>query len=387
MKICRFTGYRDILAAATNDEVFSSRQGLTNLQNRSSLLGRTKPGHLWLLLRHAGLVVRAAWSNALRNHGRFAELRPAEGKPYRRAIRVFLEARGDAGMLPIIEKHLDGARRQPELCLCRDLAWPCTEEATREMLGLPAASWTVYREPMLRFMTGSDADPFVGVITRIRVRRHLEREIRRQRSAPVAGGLIDHLLRWQADGRRFSDGEIAGNVWMVLGGFIGTEYFLSSALHYFAENPVARRRFLDEPGIRDGAIEELLRYFTPGTQSQRLVSAACVAGGERYEQGDVAILDWAAGNFDGSVFESPESVDFDRSHKRHLSFGAGAHYCLGAGFARQLIGLFLTRFLEAFPDYRIDVSRAVSFRCPSLAGFEALPANLHGAPVAASAAS
>jgi len=387
MKVCRYTAYREILGAATNDELYSSRQGLTNLQHRSSLFGQLKLRHVWPLLRHSGLVVRAAWSNARRSHGRFAELRPAEAKRYRRPIGVFLQQRGDAGMAPIIERHLDRARRKRSLCLCRDLVWPCTEDATREMLGIPAESWSDYREPMLRFMIGGDPDPVLGMITRVRVRHLLELEVGRQRISPVAGSLIAYLIRCDGGGRPFSDAEIAGSVWMVLGGFIGTEYFLSSALHYFGENTLARREFQDHPEIRGSAIEELLRYFTPGTQSQRLISGACVAGGERYERGDVAILDWAAGNFDESEFESPAAIDFNRSHRRHLSFGAGAHYCLGAGFARQFIGLFLARFLEAFPDYRIDSSRAVSFRCPSLAGFETLPAELGEAPVEAGAVS
>jgi cytochrome P450 len=248
------------------------------------------------------------------------------------------------------------------------------------MLGLPAESWAGYREPMLQFMIGLDPDPILGMLTRIRARRHLEQEVARQRRSPVAGSLIDHLLRWDGEGRRFSDNEIAGNVWMILGGYIGTEYFLSSALHFFAENARARREFLDDPEIRGPAIEELLRYFTPGSQSQRLVTGACVAGGERYESGDVAILDWAAGNFDESVFAEPETIDFHRAQKGHLSFGAGPHYCLGAGFAREFVGLFLVRFLEAFPGYRIDPSRAVRYDYPSLAGFDTLPAVLDGVP-------
>jgi len=250
MKVCRYTGYSEITQAAKNAELFSSRNGLTNLGQRSSLLGQFKLRHLWPLLRQTKLIGRAAWSHARRNHGRFAG---------------------------------------------------------------------------------------------------------------------------------FSDTEIAGSIWMILGGYIGTGYLLSSA-HYFDRNPLARKEFLANPDVRSSAVEELLRYFTPGTQSQRLITGPCVAGGERYEGGDVAILDWAAGNFDERVFVKPGEIDFNRPHIDHLTFGAGAHYCLGAEFAREFVGLFLLRFLQAFPRCQIDATKSVRLQYSTLAGFETLPADLAARP-------
>jgi len=383
MKVCRYTGYGDITSAAKNAEVFSSRNGLTNLTQRSSLFGQLRLRHLWPLLRHARLIGREAWSRAKRNHGRFAELQPAEATRYRRPISIFLKKRGSAGIAPIVERHIDQAKLRGSICLCRDLIWPCTEDATRAMLGLPDEGWGVYRDPMLQFMIGGEPDPILGIVTRLRARHVLEQEVRRQRTSPVAGGLIAHLIQWESGGQSFSDTEIAGSVWMILGGYIGTEYFLSSALNYFSEHAHARREFLNNPHVRSSAIEELLRYFTPGRQSQRLITSRCVVEGEQYENGDVAILDWAAGNFDERVFVNPEDIDFNRSNRDHLSFGAGAHYCIGAGFAREFSGLFLVRFLEAFPHYKIDASKSVRYQYPSLAGFDTLPADLAARPLEA----
>jgi cytochrome P450 len=387
MKVCRYTSYREILGAAKNAELFSSRHGLTNLHQRSHLSGQLKLRHLWLLLRHATLIGREAWSSVRRNHGRFAELQAAEATRYRRPIRTFLQKRGSAGMAAIIEKYIDQAKGRRNLCLCRDLVWPCTEDATRDMLGIPADTWHVYRDPMLQFMIGAEPAPLLGMITRIRVRRQLEQEVRRQRTSPTVDGLIAHLIQCDNEGREFSDIEITGSVWMILGGYIGTEYFLSSALNYFGEHAQVRREFLSDPKMRGPVVEELLRYFTPGTQSQRLINGSCVAGGEQYERGDVAILDWAAGNFDESVFVNPDEINFHRSHRDHLSFGAGAHYCIGAGFAREFSALFLARFLEAFPHYHIDSSKSVRHQYASLAGFETLPADLGDVPVEAGAVS
>jgi cytochrome P450 len=386
MKVCRYLAYRDIVSAAKNTEVFSNRQGLTNLRQRSGLFGQLKLRHIPLLLRHATLIGREAWSNARRRHGRFAELQPAEANRYRRPIRLFLRKRGSAGMVPIIERHIDRARRRRSVCLCRDVVWPCTEHATREMLGIPENQWAGYREPMLRFMIGAEPDPVLSLLTRIRARHRLEREVARQRTAPVVDGLISRLIEWRDEAGRFTDTEIAGSIWMILGGYIGTEYFLASALHYFADHGLARQEFLNNPGLRGAAIEELLRYFTPGTTSQRLITADCVAGGEQYGRGDVAILDWAAGNFDATVFAQPDEVNFHRPPREHLTFGAGAHYCLGAGFAREFSELFLVRFLEAFPHYRIDASKSVRQQHASLAGFETLPADLGHVPIIEAAA-
>ena len=69
--------------------------------------------------------------------------------------------------------------------------------------------------------------------------------------------------------------------------------------------------------------------------------------------------------------------------RNHLSFGSGAHYCLGAGFAREFAGQFLVQFLEAFPDYQIDSSKSVRRQYTTLAGFEMLPADLAARPLEA----
>jgi len=204
MKVCRYTGYGDITSAAKNAEVFSSRNGLTNLTQRSSLFGQLRLRHLWPLLRHARLIGREAWSRAKRNHGRFAELQPAEATRYRRPISIFLKKRGSAGIAPIVERHIDQAKLRGSICLCRDLIWPCTEDATRAMLGLPDEGWGVYRDPMLQFMIGGEPDPILGIVTRLRARHVLEQEVRRQRTSPVAGGLIAHLIQWESGGQSFS---------------------------------------------------------------------------------------------------------------------------------------------------------------------------------------
>jgi hypothetical protein len=98
MKVCRYTGYSEITQAAKNAELFSSRNGLTNLGQRSSLLGQFKLRHLWPLLRQTKLIGRAAWSHVRRNHGRFAELQSAEATRYRRPIRIFLAESAHAGI-------------------------------------------------------------------------------------------------------------------------------------------------------------------------------------------------------------------------------------------------------------------------------------------------
>src|SRR5262245_49561594 len=124
MKVCRYANYRDILSAAKNTELFSGRNGLTNLTQNSSLLRQLKPRHLWPLIRHSPLMAREAWSKARRNHGRFAELEAIEATRYRRPIRAFLQDRGNAGMPATIDRHLAQAARTRSLCLCRDLVWP-----------------------------------------------------------------------------------------------------------------------------------------------------------------------------------------------------------------------------------------------------------------------
>jgi cytochrome P450 len=372
---CPFTRYREIEKVVKNSELFSTKKGLNHLRSVSSMLRRVGLRHALPILKNAPIILKAMHSNKKGRHGRFSELPPAESVRYRVPINSFLQKRTWDDVKEVIDRHLETAKRKRQLCLSQELIGPCNAEVTMKLLGIPKKNWGVYKQPNYDFVFDLNKDEILGLISRMRARHLLEKEVARQRSFPEKNGLIEFLINFEKKGEAFSDAEIAGSVWMMLGGHTTTDYFLSNALNYFAKDQQTREDFMKNPYKRSPILEELLRFFTPGFQSQRLVMQDFSIEERKFKKGEAVTLHWAKANFDESVFENPEEINFDRKNKEHLSFGAGSRYCLGAGFVRGFVELFLIRFFEEFPNYQVNSQGAVKSQT-AFDGFERLPADL-----------
>ena len=101
------------------------------------------------------------------------------------------------------------------------------------------------------------------------------------------------------------------------------------------------------------AIEELLRYDAPVQGFARTVTRDGAIAGQPIAAGETVFMLWATANRDEAAFRDPERVVLDRTPNRHMTFGIGAHRCLGADLARTEIRIMLEQVLRRLPDYRI----------------------------------
>lgn len=110
---------------------------------------------------------------------------------------------------------------------------------------------------------------------------------------------------------------------------------MSGGMVALIQHPEQLRRLQEGPSLIDSAVEEILRWTTPVKHFMRTATEDVVVGDTlvRAEQ-DVLLSYWSA-NFDEDVFEDPFTFDIGRSPNNHLSFGFGAHYCLGSTMARR----------------------------------------------------
>ena len=96
-----------------------------------------------------------------------------------------------------------------------------------------------------------------------------------------------------------------------------------------------------DPALMPSAIEEMLRWWTPVMTFRRTATSACEIGGQHIGEGEKVVVSFAAANRDESVFTEPGRFDIRRHPNRHLAFGHGPHFCLGAQLARtQMRALF-----------------------------------------------
>ena len=105
-----------------------------------------------------------------------------------------------------------------------------------------------------------------------------------------------------------------------------------------------------------GAIEEILRYECPVQWTSRVAGEDIAMRGKTIKRGDIVLSSLGAANRDPEVFERPDEFDIRRKENRHLSFGAGPHFCLGATLARMEASIAIASLLARYPKLRLAIS-------------------------------
>jgi cytochrome P450 len=140
-----------------------------------------------------------------------------------------------------------------------------------------------------------------------------------------------------------------------------------------AEHPDQRRELAEDPALVPGAIEELLRFESPGPQIGRYVPEDVTMYGETVPAGSAMLFVVSAANRDERRYEHPDRFDIHRPISPHLAFGFGIHYCLGAALARLEGRIALEELLTRFPEWDVDLDRANIAPTSTVRGFETLP--------------
>lgn len=167
--------------------------------------------------------------------------------------------------------------------------------------------------------------------------------------------VIGHLLTSEINGVPLSDAEIAELLYMLLNGGVDTTTgAISHMLLWLSEHPGQRAELAADPAKLPAAIEEWLRLFPPALGVGRNVVEECELSGIRLRPGDRVYLAWASANRDEERFERADECVLDRAPNPHLSFGYGAHRCIGAPLARAELRLVLEQVLRRMPDLTID---------------------------------
>lgn len=144
-----------------------------------------------------------------------------------------------------------------------------------------------------------------------------------------------------------------------------------------SEHPDQRRALHADRAMLPGAIEEILRYEPPALQIARYVKRDVEFHGQVVPEGSALIALVGAANRDEARFGSDaEAFDIARPVRQHLSFGVGAHYCLGNALARIEGRIALDEILNRFPDWEVDMDAAVFSSSSTVRGWDSMPANL-----------
>lgn len=162
--------------------------------------------------------------------------------------------------------------------------------------------------------------------------------------------------------------EQALGILIILFGAAGesTASLLGSAIRILAEQPALQAELRSQPALIPNFIEEIVRLETPFKFHYRYVKQDTVLCGTPLQAGDILLLGWSAANRDPAVWDDPDAIRLDRAlPERHLGFGYGIHYCIGAPLARLEVRVALETLLAGTRQIALDTGKPYAF-APSI---------------------
>jgi len=247
------------------------------------------------------------------------------------------------------EQALDRLRAAGGACdFVERIALPYPLQAVLEILGLPESDYGLMlrltqemfgqEDPDLR--RGGSMTSFAEVVGEIMA--YFTRLTAERRANPT-DDLASAIANGTIDDRPIPDVDTLSYYLIIAtAGHDTTSYAMSGGMHALIEHPDQFERLRDDPTLLNQAVEEILRWTSPARHFMRTVQVDTEIAGQSVAAGDRVYLSYAAGNLDPAVFDEPLRFDVGRdTADRHVAFGHGVHFCLGAQLARlELRSLF-----------------------------------------------
>jgi cytochrome P450 len=167
--------------------------------------------------------------------------------------------------------------------------------------------------------------------------------------------LMSALLAAEVDGQRLTDEELLGFCFLlILAGNDTTSSLIGNGTVLLAQHPDQREQLVRDPSLWPGAVEEMNRIESPTQVLPRTTTRDVELHGVTIPAGSRVMLIWGSANHDDREYPDPERFDIRRTFTKHLAFGHGIHYCLGANLARLEARVAFEEWHRRFPTYELD---------------------------------
>jgi cytochrome P450 len=256
----------------------------------------------------------------------------------------------------ITDELLDAVAPGRDMDLVRDLAYPLPVTVIAELLGVPTEDrdrlkqWSDHLAVLVDPISNA-ARMEVAAGAYLDLTAYMAGIFAERRREP-RDDLISALVAAEQDGDHLDEVELQALCGLILGaGHETTSNLIANSVLLLLRHPGERKRLQDDPGLLEPAIEEFLRFEPPVQGTDRVASVDCEIEGHRVRKGQFVVLLLAAANRDPERFVEPDRLDIGRPDNPHLSFGYGAHFCLGAHLARVEARIALGSLLRRFPDF------------------------------------
>jgi cytochrome P450 PksS len=278
----------------------------------------------------------------------------------------------------LTDELLDAVERRGRMDLIRDYALPLPTTIIAELLGVPVRDRHRFHRWSNHIVTGvATTWGLVRLMPSLMAfLRYIRRLVRARRAAP-GDDLVSALVQSRETGDRLNEDELLAMISLLLiAGHETTVNLIGNGMLALLRHPEQHELLRNDPSLIKSAVEELLRYDGPlEMATERYAREDLSVAGVTIPRGERVFAVLASANRDNRQFDRPDDLDLRREPNRHVAFGLGIHYCLGAPLARLEGQIAINTLLRRLPGLRLAVRPdALPWR-PGLVlhGLKALP--------------
>jgi cytochrome P450 PksS len=278
-----------------------------------------------------------------------------------------------------VDTALDRAQRNGGMELIGEFALPVPLTIIGRILGVPEEDEAKFGRWAKAFLSISTRNPLFALLSILRFINYPRTLIKLRRAQPK-DDLISALVKAREGNDHLTDDEIVAMIVLLLtAGHETTVNLIASGTLALLQHADQMARLREEPTLIKPAIEELVRYVAPvETATERYARDDVTIAGTTIPKGELVLGVLASANRDPKHFTDPDTLDIAREHNRHLGFGQGMHYCLGAPLARLEAQIAISTLVKRAPNLRLKVAPdQLRWRKGFIVrGLEALPVSL-----------
>jgi cytochrome P450 len=264
----------------------------------------------------------------------------------------------------IVDELLDSVQQNGRMDIIKDLAIPVPVFVLSEILGVPKADISLFKpwaDDILAYQGVNK--PALEILHRgqeaiVGIRAYLRELIKEKR---LRGGedLLSELVAAESEGDKLSETELVNSsITLLVAGHETTTSLIGNGIYTLLRHPDQWQLLQDDPLLLTSAIEEILRYESPVARQPRLLKQEAEMGGKQMHPGEIAIQMLNAANRDPAYFVDPDRFDIQRQKNRHIAFGLGIHFCVGAPLARAEGQVVFSTVMKRLPRIRLVEEKA-----------------------------
>ena len=284
----------------------------------------------------------------------------------------------------IVDGLLDGVAARGSMDLIEEFAYPIPVVVICEMLGVPVEDHERFKGWSLDIARGLDLiwlgpESEVGrrsVAARQSLAEYFRGLIAQRRAAPRSD-LLSGLIAAEEAGDKLNEVELLATcILLLIAGHETTVNLIGNGTLALLRHRDQLQRLQRDPGLIASAVEELLRFDGPVQRTARIPSEDIVIGGHTIAKGEMVMPFIGAADRDPVQFPDPDRLDIGRADNRHIAFGWGIHFCLGAPLARIEGQIAISTLVRRLPKLELAIAQPEYRQSLTLRGLKALPLHI-----------